>query len=150
MSTLPELEAAHAAQGATVAELKAADKTSEATKAAVQELLRIKREITALAPDHKFAIKKNEKKKKAKGPAGPTKKELRIMKKQEAARKKAEEAAATAAAADNYGDLPLVQSQAITGRTWTRVEKLTKALAGRKVLVRARLHNDQKVLATIA
>ena len=107
MSSLAELEAAHASQGTKVAELKAVDKTSDAAKAAVQELLRIKREITALDPDHKFAIKKKEKKKKkSKGPAGPTKKELRILKKQEAARKKAEAEAAAAAAADNYGDLP--------------------------------------------
>jgi nondiscriminating aspartyl-tRNA synthetase len=142
MSTLAELEALHDAQGATVVALKAADKASAATKAAVQELLRIKREITALAPEHKFAMKKKEKKKKKeKAAQGPTKKELRILKKQEAARQKAEAAAAAAAAADNYGDLPLVQSQRITGRTWTRVERLDKALAGRKVLVRGRLHN---------
>ena len=48
MSSLAELEAAHANQGTKVAELKAVDKTSDAAKAAVQELLCIKREITAL------------------------------------------------------------------------------------------------------
>ena len=101
-----------------MAELKAVDKTSDAAKAAVQELLRIKREITALDPDHKFAIKKKEKKK-SKGPAGPTKKELRILKKQEAARKKAEAEAAAAAAADNSGICPW-SSRRRSGRTWTR------------------------------
>ena len=140
MSSLAELEAAHASQGTKVAELKAVDKTSDAAKAAVQELLRIKREITALDPDHKFAIKKKEKKKKKSKARGPTKKELRILKKQEAARKKAE-AEAAAAAGTNTGICPWSSRRRSLERTWTRVGKLTQALTGQKVLVRARLHN---------
>mmetsp|Transcript_29880 Transcript_29880/g.41342 ORF Transcript_29880/g.41342 Transcript_29880/m.41342 type:complete len:576 (+) Transcript_29880:122-1849(+) len=41
---------------------------------------------------------------------------------------------------DNYGDLPLVQSQCISGRVWTRVDALGTNLIGSSVLVRARVH----------
>ena len=107
MSSLAELEAAHANQGTKVAELKAVDKTSDAAKAAVQELLRIKREITALDPDHKFAIKKKEKKKKKwKGPACD----------KEGAQNPEEAGSSTEESrGGGHG-----QSQTISGRTWTR------------------------------
>ncbi|KAI8471261.1 MAG: hypothetical protein J3K34DRAFT_417622 [Monoraphidium minutum] len=42
-----------------------------------------------------------------------------------------------------YGDPPMVQSTEQTGRTWTRVEELTPALAGQTVLVRARVHTTR-------
>lgn len=42
-----------------------------------------------------------------------------------------------------YGDPPMVQSTEQTGRTWTRVEELTPDLAGKTVLVRARVHTTR-------
>eukprot|EP00891_Asterochloris_glomerata_P001357 jgi/Astpho2/1357/Aster-06218 len=39
-----------------------------------------------------------------------------------------------------YGDSPLIQSRSVTGRKWTAIDKLTPALEGQKVLVRARVH----------
>ena len=42
--------------------------------------------------------------------------------------------------AAQYGDTPLVQSQAITGRVWTRLAQLTPDRAGQTVLVRGRVH----------
>ncbi len=140
MATVEALAAQHVEQAARVVALKKADPKSDECKAAIKALVDTKKAITALDADHQFAIKKKEKKKKKKA-QGPTKKELRIKAKQEAARKKAEEAASKAAAADNYGDLPLIQSQAITGRVWTRVEACAGASDGKTVLVRGRVHN---------
>jgi hypothetical protein len=40
----------------------------------------------------------------------------------------------------NYGDTPLVQSQAVTARVWTRLAALSDAHAGQRVLVRGRVH----------
>ena len=42
--------------------------------------------------------------------------------------------------AAQYGDTPLVQSQAVTGRVWTRLAQLTPDRAGQAVLVRGRVH----------
>mmetsp|Transcript_1840 Transcript_1840/g.2691 ORF Transcript_1840/g.2691 Transcript_1840/m.2691 type:complete len:552 (-) Transcript_1840:301-1956(-) len=42
--------------------------------------------------------------------------------------------------ASHYGDLPMVQSQSVTGRVWTSVDSLSAAVAGQKVLLRARIH----------
>jgi aspartyl/asparaginyl-tRNA synthetase len=42
--------------------------------------------------------------------------------------------------ADNYGDMPTVQSQSVSGQTWTPVLTLTKELAGNEVLIRGRVH----------
>ena len=144
MSSIEELCTQHQAQGALVAELK---KTKDAgVKDAVAQLIAIKKAITALQPDHEYAIKKKEKKKKkvkATNPDGTpvlSKKELRVQAKQLAARKKAQETADKMANATNYGDAPLVQSQEITGRQWTRLEKADATTNGKKVLMRARLH----------
>lgn len=41
---------------------------------------------------------------------------------------------------DQYGDLPMVQSQGISGRTWSRVDEINAGLKGQKVLIRARVH----------
>ena len=67
MATIEELEEQVKAQGEVVKAAKAADKTSDETKAAIAKLLEIKKAITALNPDHPQAIKKKEKKKKKKG-----------------------------------------------------------------------------------
>jgi len=106
MSSIEELCTQHQAQGALVAELK---KTKDAgVKDAVAQLIAIKKAITALQPDHEYAIKKKEKKKKkvkATNPDGTpvlSKKELRVQAKQLAARKKAQETADKMANATNY------------------------------------------------
>lgn len=44
---------------------------------------------------------------------------------------------------DNYGDLPLVQSQSITNRKWTPVGQIDESLDGQTILVRARLHSSR-------
>ena len=44
-----------------------------------------------------------------------------------------------AASSGVYGELPLVQSRVISGRTWARLADLSAAVAGSTVLVRARL-----------
>lgn len=41
---------------------------------------------------------------------------------------------------DNYGDPPMVQSRERTDKVWTPVNELNSSYAGKKVLVRARLH----------
>lgn len=40
---------------------------------------------------------------------------------------------------DNFGDAPMVQSQKITDKIWTRIEQLKPSLAGQTVLVRGHL-----------
>ena len=70
----------------------------------------------------------------------------------EKARLKEERAAALAAKMDalaaapdplseRYGDAELVQSQAITGRVWTRVDALDGKMLNQEVLLRGRIHN---------
>jgi len=136
MSSLEELCTQHQAQGTLVAELKKAKDAG--VKDAVTKLLEIKKAITALQPDHEYALKKKESKKnkvKATNPDGTpvlSKKELRIQAKQLAARKKAEETANKMASATNYGDAPLIQSQEITGRQWTRLENASTSMNGKK------------------
>jgi len=142
--SLVELVEQHQTQGALVAELKKAKDPN--VKEAVTTLLNIKKAITVLDPTHEYAMKKKEKKKKKKKETNPdgtpvlSKKELRVKAKQEAARKKAADIAEKQANATNYGNVTLVQSQEITGRQWTRLEKATGSMNGKKVLMRARLH----------
>jgi lysyl-tRNA synthetase class II len=70
----------------------------------------------------------------------------------EKARQKAERAAALEAklaeldtAVDalshKYGDAPMVQSQEISGKVWTRVDALNASLIGKEVNLRGRIHN---------
>lgn len=71
-----------------------------------------------------------------------TKKELRKL----ARAKEAEEAAAakTAGFAETFGDLPLIVSNKVTGRTWTALRDVAadpEAFVDKEVLVRARIHN---------
>ena len=44
---------------------------------------------------------------------------------------------------DNYGDLPLIQSQDVTDRKWVPVGEINDSLAGQTILVRARLHSSR-------
>jgi len=40
----------------------------------------------------------------------------------------------------NYGDLALIQSESVSGRTWTRLSSIDDSLLGSRVLVRGRVH----------
>jgi aspartyl-tRNA synthetase len=42
---------------------------------------------------------------------------------------------------DKYGDIPMVQSQEVSGRVWTDVSALAPDLKDKEVLLRARVHN---------
>ncbi|CAB9520413.1 Asparagine--tRNA ligase [Seminavis robusta] len=46
---------------------------------------------------------------------------------------------------DNFGDMPLVQSQEITDKIWTKVEQLKPTMAGQEVLVRGHLQTTRGV-----
>jgi hypothetical protein len=69
----------------------------------------------------------------------PTPKELRMLERAKAALAKADAEKEVASTSTVFGDLPLVQSAAITDRVWTRVCDLSVAQVGATVLVRARL-----------
>lgn len=44
---------------------------------------------------------------------------------------------------ENYGDLPLIQSQSKTDRKWIPVREIDEKFVGQTILVRARLHNSK-------
>jgi aspartyl-tRNA synthetase len=46
---------------------------------------------------------------------------------------------------DNFGDAPLIQSQAITDKVWTKLENLKPILAGKQVLVRGYLQKTSSL-----
>jgi len=130
------LEASISAQGATVKEIKGnVDASPEAKKAEIDKLLALKNQLAILKPP---APKKVKEKKK---PAGPTKKQLRMMEREKkAAEERAQAEKVAAASADMFGVPPVLQSQAITDRTWTRIETLNESMVGQKVWVRGRVH----------
>lgn len=90
-------------------------------------------------------------------PAGPSKSELKKrekeaakakkaaerLAKEEEERKKREAAEAVDNAVQNYGKLPLHQSQERNGRTYLKFPKLSKEMVGKEVIFRARLHNSR-------
>ena len=69
----------------------------------------------------------------------PTPKELRMLERAKAAQSKVDAEKEAGASSGIFGELPLVQSTEITGRTWTPVSKLNAEMVGATVLVRARL-----------
>jgi hypothetical protein len=75
---------------------------------------------------------------------GQPKKDRAAVKAERAAARGAKQAAPVVAEDDplggNYGDVALVQSAAVTGRTWTRVSDFADGLVGQRVLVRGRVH----------
>eukprot|EP00947_MAST-08B_sp_MAST-8B-sp1_P002162 g2162.t1 len=148
MSSLDELVAAHTEQGNKVKAAKeAGDKA--VVGAEVAKLMEIKKQITALAPDHAMAIKEKKKKDKKKKDEKPgekklTKKELRMLERQK--KQKEEEAKKAEAAkgnADVYGDTPVIQSQKLTDRVWTRIDTLEPSMAGRKIWLRGSMHKSR-------
>ncbi|KAJ1448325.1 hypothetical protein M885DRAFT_539552 [Pelagophyceae sp. CCMP2097] len=146
MASLSELELAIGAQGALVKQLKTDRVAKEETDAAVAKLLELKTALSVLAPDHALAIV--DKKKKAAKPGGgvPPEKGAKDKKAERLALRtqqqlQAEQATAAAAeASDNFGELEIVMSRALTERSWTHVRALDASLAGRPVLCRGRVH----------
>jgi len=144
-ASVAELEASIATAGGKVKELKTNKAPADEIKAAVDELLALKKEITALDPAHPQAIQ--EKKKKEKKPAGaapankPSKKELRM---QERAKKAQAEAAdskkAEEAGADVFGETGVCMSATMTARRWTPIRDVAAPLVGSTVWVRGRVH----------
>lgn len=66
------------------------------------------------------------------------------LKAERAAARGAKQAAAVVVEDDplsgNYGDVALVQSESVSGRTWTRVADFSDSHVGQRVLVRGRVH----------
>ncbi|KAH8061812.1 hypothetical protein JL722_3766 [Aureococcus anophagefferens] len=131
-ASLEELAAAIGVQGAKVKELKTAKADAGAIKEAVDALLALKKELTALDPSHALAIVDKKAKKKGGGdaPKGggggaqkPSKKELRMA-------ERAKKAEAGAPARRAKGGVSV----------WTPVSAVTYEAVGTTVLVRARLH----------
>ena len=144
MATIEELEEQVKAQGEVVKAAKAADKTSDETKAAIAKLLEIKKAITALNPDHPQAIKKKEKKKKKKKSGDKpalTKKQLRMIEREKKLKAAAEEKAKKASEATTYGETGVIMSKSVSGRSWINIQDLNKNISGQKVLVRGRVHS---------
>jgi hypothetical protein len=52
-------------------------------------------------------------------------------------------AASAAAFSTTFGDAPLVQSQTISGRVWTRISAVDDKVAGKTVLIRGRVHTSR-------
>ena len=46
---------------------------------------------------------------------------------------------------DNFGDQPIVQSEKVTDRVWTKIENLKPAMSGQEVLVRGHLQTSRSV-----
>jgi len=78
------------------------------------------------------------------GGDGAPKKDRAALKAERAAARGAKQAASVVAEDDplsgNYGDVALVQSESISGRTWTRVAEFSDSHVGQRVLVRGRVH----------
>ena len=143
MASLAELEAQLAEVKPKLIEAKKVDKNSDEAKAFTMQLLDLKKAITAIDPNHPDANKaKKDKKKKAAagGPKPLSKKELRMIEREKKMKEEAEKKAKVAADAGNFGELPMIMSSGTTGRSWTRVEDLSKDMIGQTVLIRASLH----------
>jgi len=61
------------------------------------------------------------------------------------AREKAKKEKASGVGQDNFGTMPMVQSQKISDKFWTKVEQLKPVLAGQEVLVRGYLQTTRVV-----
>ncbi|KAH3670339.1 hypothetical protein WICMUC_004835 [Wickerhamomyces mucosus] len=119
--------------------LKISENSAEAPTASTEEVI--------LGPDgqplSKKALKKLEKEK-----------EKERKKAERAAQLEAEKAAREAQAAndpakENYGKLPLIQSQTRTGLKRTQFKDLSSAQDGEEIIFRARVHNSRQQGATL-
>lgn len=89
---------------------------------------------------------KNKEKNAAKAAAKAAKEAKKTANRAERERREKEKAAKLAGVGqENFGDAPMVQSEKITDRIWTKVQDLKPALAGREVLVRGHLQISRPV-----
>jgi aspartyl/asparaginyl-tRNA synthetase len=92
------------------------------------------------------ASEKNKDKKAAKAAAKAEKEAKKEAARAERERREREKAERLAGAGqDNFGDAKMVQSQQVTDKKWTKIDHLTPALAGQKILVRGYLQTTRGV-----
>lgn len=163
MSTEEEITAKIAELGEAIKTAKAEKKPKEEWEGILTEMLAFKTKFKEVTGKD-FGPPKQEKKKKDKtnNEEGPSDKNKEKRAAKAAAKKKREEEKVAQRAEreqrekakadrlagvgqDNFGDMPLVQSQAITDKIWTKVEQLKPALTGQEVLVRGYLQTTRVV-----
>lgn len=162
MSSEEELSAKIGELGEAIKAAKAEKKPKEEWEHFLTEMLKLKQQYKEVTGKD-FGPPKQEKKPKGdqeqQGPSDKNK-EKRAAKAAAKAQREAEKAAKRAererrekekaerlagVGQDSFGDSPLVQSQAITDKVWTRVENLKPALTGHEVLVRGYLQTTRVV-----
>lgn len=150
--------------GNQIKDAKAAKKPKEEWDPLLQEMLAAKakfKEVTgaefgaapaaskkedAKKPEAEEASEKNKEKRAAKAAAKAEKEAKKEAQRLERARREKEKLDRLAGIGqDNFGDAPLVQSQAMTNKVWTPVQHLKPALAGQQVLVRGHLQTVRAV-----
>lgn len=87
---------------------------------------------------------KNKEKNAAKAAAKAEKEAKKVAQRAERERQEREKAERLAGVGqDNFGDAPLIQSQVITDKVWTKLENLKPALNGQEVLVRGHVQTTR-------
>ncbi|KAL7566024.1 hypothetical protein ACA910_011043 [Epithemia clementina (nom. ined.)] len=141
------------ALGEAISAAKAEGKPKEEWDGILQEMLSLKVKFKETfgkdfgpqrkekeAPKEQEASDKNKEKNAAKAAAKAEKEAKKAAQRAERERREREKADRLAGIGqDNFGDAPLVQSQEITDKVWTRIEQLKPSLAGQTVLVRGHL-----------
>jgi nondiscriminating aspartyl-tRNA synthetase len=90
------------------------------------------------------ASDKNKEKRAAKAAAKALQEEKKVAQRAERERREQEKIERLAGVGkDNFGDAPLIQSQVITDKVWTKLENLKPALSGKEVLVRGHLQTSR-------
>lgn len=92
------------------------------------------------------ASDKNKEKRAAKAAAKAQKEAEKAAKRAERERREKDKADRLAGVGqENFGDAPMVQSQTVTSRKWTKIEELEPSMAGQNVLVRGYLQVSRGV-----
>jgi aspartyl-tRNA synthetase len=99
-----------------------------------------KKEAAAAPPENEEASEKNKEKRAAKAAAKAEREAEKAAKRAEReAREKAKADKLAGLGQDLFGDMPLVQSQFISDKQWTPIQKLDPSLATKSVLIRGSL-----------
>ena len=99
-----------------------------------------KKEKKAAAPQQQQVSEKNKEKNAAKAAAKAEKEAKKAAQRAERERREREKTDRLAGKGqENFGDTPLIQSQEITDKVWTRIEQLNPSLGGQTVLIRGHL-----------
>lgn len=155
MSSEEEMTAKITALGDEIKAAKQAGKPKEEWDPVLQEMLALKatfkdtfgkdfgppkKEKKPTGEANQAASEKNAAKNAAKKAAKEEKERKKAAQRAERERQQREKAEKLAGIGqENFGDAPMVQSQAITDKVWTRIENLKPNLAGQTVLVRGNL-----------